>query len=88
MNELKLALIIGVGIGIVFLALFAVAGFGSFESSTGHFLKDTLQGSSLEKPASSIEAAGNDLAAKAHGAIVLFTGVIVIFGLMYVGSKS
>jgi hypothetical protein len=65
-----------------------VAGFGSVESATGHILKDTLQGTSLEQTASSIEAAGNDLAAKAHGAIVLCTGVLVIVGLMYVGSKS
>jgi len=88
MNELKMALIIGAGFGIVFVFLFAVAGFGSFEASTGHFLEDTFHGSPLEKPASSIEAAGNGLAAKAHGAIALFTGVVIIVGLLYVGSKS
>jgi hypothetical protein len=87
-TNLEMALIIGAGIGIVFFFLFAAAGFGSFEASAGHFLKDTFQGSSLEQPASSIEAAGNGLATKAHGVIVLFTGVLVIVGLMYVGSKS
>lgn len=87
-NSLKMAFIIAFAIGVVFVILFAIAGFGSVQSSTGHFLKNTLQGTSLEQSAASIESAGNDLTTKAHGAIALFTGVLVLCGLAYVGSKT
>ena len=87
-NNLEMALIIVAIVGIVFIALFAVAGFGSVEASAGHFLKDTLHGTPIEQPATAIESAGNDLTAKAHGVIALFTGVLLIIGLAYVGSKS
>jgi hypothetical protein len=88
MKDLEMALIVIAIIGIVFLVLLAVAGFGSVEASAGHFLKDTLQGTLLEHPAASIESAGNDLAKSAQGAITFFTGVLVILGLMYVGANS
>ena len=88
MENWEMALIICAIIGIVFLVLFAVAGFGSAESSVGHFFKDTLHGTPLEQPAASIESAGSDLTAKAHGAITVFAGLLVIIGLAYVGSKS
>ena len=87
-NEFEMAVMIAAIIGIVFIVLFAVAGFGSFEASAGHFLKDTFQGSSLEDPAASIEAAGNDLTVKAHGVITLIIGVLFISGLVYVRSKN
>jgi hypothetical protein len=87
-SKLEIAVIIGVFVGVVFLALFAAAGIGSTEASVGHFLKDTFHGSLVEQPAASIESAGNDLTAKAHGAIAFFTGLLVLVGLMYVGSKS
>ncbi|MEI7590696.1 MAG: hypothetical protein WCJ49_05230 [Deltaproteobacteria bacterium] len=82
-----MAFIIVAIIGIVFLALFAVAGFGSVESSAGHFLKDTLHGTPVEKPAAAIESAGTDLTAKAHGAIAVFSGLLLVIGLVYVRSK-
>lgn len=87
-TKIQVALVIAAIIGIVFLALFAVAGFGSVESSAGHFLKDTLHGTAVEQPAASIESAGNDLTSKAHGAIAVFSGLLLIIGFVYVGSKS
>jgi|GEM_PF-4209962 hypothetical protein len=88
MKDFELAIVIIAVIGIVFAIFFVIAGFGSVESSVGHFLKDTLQGTPLEHPAASIESAGNDLAKSAQGAIAFFTGVLVILGLLYVGANS
>lgn len=88
MNGLKMALLIGAGIGIVFLVLFAIAGVGSFESASGHVVKETLKGTVVEDPAASVEAAGNNLTSWAHGAIMTFTGILVILGLIYVGANS
>jgi hypothetical protein len=88
MNTLKFALLICAGIGIVFLILFAIAGFGSAESSAGHFLKDTFHGTDVEQSAASIEAAGNDLTSWANGAIAFCFGMLVLGGFMWVGANS
>jgi hypothetical protein len=88
MNNTTMALLICAGIGLVILILFAVAGFGSVESSAGHFLKDTLQGTPVEHSAASIEAAGNSLTSWAHGAIMSIFGIVAIVGLVYVGAHS
>jgi hypothetical protein len=88
MNGLKAALIICAIIGIVFLILFAVAGIGSVESASGHYVKDTLKGTVVENPASNLEAKGNSLTSWAHGAIMTLTGLIIIGGFIYVGAKT
>lgn len=75
-------------IGAIFGAILIVAGIGSLESAAGHFFKDTLHGTLVEQPAASVEAAGNDLTAKAHGAIAFFSGLLLLLGLMWVGANS
>jgi hypothetical protein len=87
-SQVETALITAAIIGIIFLVLFVVAGVGSVESSVGHFFKGPLQGTPLEQSATSVESAGNGLTSWANGALVFFTGMLVILGLMYVGTKS
>lgn len=84
----KTAFILIAFIGIVFLAILVVAGFGSTESAVGHTLKDTFHGTPVEQTAASIESAGNDLTTSAHKALTIFTGLIVLVGLVYAGSKK
>nr|WP_320160937.1 hypothetical protein [uncultured Methanoregula sp.] len=82
------ALIVCAVIGTIFGVFLIAAGIGSVESAAGHFLKETLHGTPVEQTAASIEAAGNDLTAKAHTVMALFAGVLFFIGLAYVGSKS
>ncbi|WP_372959480.1 hypothetical protein [Methanoregula sp.] len=82
------ALIVCVIIGTIFGVILIAAGIGSIESAAGHFVKETLHGTAIEPTAASVETAGNDLMAKAHGAFALFTGLLLVLGLAYVGSKS
>jgi len=84
----KMALIVVAIIGIVFIALFTVAGIGTVESSTGHFLKNTFSGTAIEQSAASLETAGNDLTTSAHKALGIFTGLITLIGIVYWRSRS
>jgi hypothetical protein len=87
-TKLETAFIIIAIIGIVFLAILVVAGFGSTESAVGHFLKDTFHGTPVEQTAVSLESAGTDLTTAAHKALTIFTGLIVLVGLVYWRSRS
>jgi hypothetical protein len=75
-------------IGAIFGVILIVAGAGSVESAAGHFVKDTLKGTVVEQPASSIEAAGNSLTSWADGAVATFSGLLLLLGLIYVGVNS
>jgi hypothetical protein len=86
--SVKTALIACAIIGAIFGVLLMLAGAGSVESAIGHVFKEALHGTVVEQSAASVESAGNDLTSWAHGALTFVIGVLVIFGLMYVGSKS
>jgi len=86
MNTQDTLIVCGV-IAAMFVVILAVGGAGSIESDVGHFFKDTLNGTPLEQPAASIEAAGNDLTASANRAFAFLSGLVLLVGLIWLGSK-
>ena len=78
MQTWQMAVIAIAIIGIIYLILLAVAGFGSAESSAGHYLGSALNGTSLEQPAVSMEKAGEGLTATADNDIMGFTALLVV----------
>ena len=56
----------------------SLPGFGSAESSAGHYLGSALNGTPLEQPAVSMERAGEGLTATADNDIMGFTALLVV----------
>jgi hypothetical protein len=82
MQTWQIAVIVIAIIGVIYLALFTAAGFGSAEASAGHFFGDVTKGTSLEQSADSVEAAGNSLTQTADNTIGEFTALLIIGALI------
>jgi hypothetical protein len=71
----------------IFVILFIVAWERGQISATGSIIRDTFKGTPVEQPAATVENAGRDLASSAQHSAMVFSGLLVLFGVAYLGSR-
>lgn len=86
--DLEKILIVGAVIVAIYAVILICGGIGSVESSTGHFVKSITNGTPIEQPAASIEKAGSDLTASANHTFAVFTGLLALGGLIWIGANK